>query len=56
MINFSQADLKNEDGYELWLRYHLIDDASLLEAYRATLTSIVFAVSIDSEGTHCNAA
>ncbi|MFW5972449.1 MAG: alpha-glucuronidase family glycosyl hydrolase [Bacteroidota bacterium] len=30
-----------EDGYELWLRYHPIDDAALLHAYRAAATEIV---------------
>lgn len=31
----------NEDGYELWLRYKLIDDADLLETYRARLQNLV---------------
>lgn len=35
--------LKNEDGYELWLRYHLVDDADLLSSYREQIREIVFA-------------
>jgi alpha-glucuronidase len=34
--------LPNEDGYELWLRYHLIDDATRLAEYRAAIQQIVF--------------
>ena len=30
-----------EDGYELWLRYPAVSDASLLQHYRGTLSSIV---------------
>lgn len=40
MISVSRS--KNEDGYELWLRYHLIEDADLLAAYRAAVQQIVF--------------
>jgi alpha-glucuronidase len=29
-----------EDGYQLWLRYHLIDNPSLLQQYRLAITSI----------------
>ncbi|MBN2004005.1 MAG: alpha-glucuronidase [Anaerolineae bacterium] len=31
------APLKNEDGYELWLRYRQVDDAERLAQYRKTL-------------------
>jgi alpha-glucuronidase len=41
MIEFPEHNLPDEDGYELWLRYKLIDVANLLEAYRAAIQSIV---------------
>ena len=28
------AELRAEDGYQLWLRYDLINEASLLQEYR----------------------
>ena len=34
--------LPDEDGYELWLRYHQIDDESILAAYRQAITQIIF--------------
>ncbi|MCB9458499.1 MAG: alpha-glucuronidase [Anaerolineaceae bacterium] len=34
--------LKNEDGYELWLRYNLIEDEELLASYRQQVTHIKF--------------
>src|SRR2546430_15771453 len=30
-----------EDGYDLWLRYRLVDDAGRLAQYRAALTHLV---------------
>jgi alpha-glucuronidase len=36
------SPFKDEDGYELWLRYRLINDADLREYYRAALTYIIF--------------
>jgi len=30
-----------EDGYELWLRYHRISDAALLQQYQASISSLV---------------
>jgi alpha-glucuronidase len=41
MTDFSEYHLPDEDGHELWLRYKLIDDATLLEAYRAAIQQIV---------------
>jgi len=35
------STLPNEDGYDLWLRYNLIDDANLLDVYRSMLKNIV---------------
>ena len=32
--------LKAESGYDLWLRYKLIDNSSLLNAYRSSITSV----------------
>lgn len=32
----------DEDGYELWLRYQLIDEAALLESYRNIIQQVVF--------------
>ena len=34
--------LQSEDGYDLWLRYRLVDDAERLAEYRAAITQIVF--------------
>jgi alpha-glucuronidase len=34
--------LKNEDGYELWLRYPLVDNPEVLSSYRRLITQIVF--------------
>lgn len=31
----------NEDGYDLWLRYRLVDDSALLSRYRAAFTHVV---------------
>lgn len=35
------STLPDEDGYELWLRYKLVDEANLLVAYRSTIKNIV---------------
>src|SRR5207248_2335911 len=37
----AQAPPPNEDGYDLWLRYRLISNASLLADYRAAITRLV---------------
>ena len=31
----------NESGYDLWMRYHRIDDPALLRAYRSGITQVV---------------
>lgn len=31
----------NEDGYDLWLRYRLVDDSALLSRYRVAFTHVV---------------
>ncbi|MEV6271520.1 alpha-glucuronidase family glycosyl hydrolase [Kribbella sp. NPDC051936] len=31
----------NEDGYDLWLRYRLVDDSAVLSRYRAAFTHVV---------------
>ncbi|MEO8395767.1 MAG: alpha-glucuronidase family glycosyl hydrolase, partial [Chloroflexota bacterium] len=36
------SPLPNEDGYDLWLRYPLIDNAERLAEYRAAIQRIVF--------------
>jgi alpha-glucuronidase len=36
---------RNEDGYELWLRYKTIDNPETLSAYRTTITHIVMEAS-----------
>jgi alpha-glucuronidase len=41
MTELPEQNLSDEDGYELWLRYKLIDDANLLEVYRAAIQRIV---------------
>lgn len=33
---------KDEDGYELWLRYHLIDNPEVLQRYRDSIQQIKF--------------
>ncbi len=35
--------MRDEDGYQLWLRYALIDDPASLTTYRAMITQILFA-------------
>ena len=35
------ARLRAEDGYELWLRYRLVSDATRLAEYRSAITSLV---------------
>lgn len=42
MSSFSASPFKDEDGYELWLRYHRIDDGYLRESYRQAISGIVF--------------
>jgi alpha-glucuronidase len=37
----AQASLPDEDGYDLWLRYRLVSNASLLASYRASITRLV---------------
>jgi alpha-glucuronidase len=37
---------KAEDGYRLWLRYNLIDDAALLQQYRQQITGIAYNTGI----------
>ena len=34
LLMYINADLYAEDGYRLWLRYDIVDDASLLEEYK----------------------
>jgi alpha-glucuronidase len=47
VINFliGAATLYAEDGYRLWLRYDKIDNATLLQQYRNSLTGIQFTAS-----------
>lgn len=41
LIFFSAATcLKAEDGYELWLRYKMVDNSTLLSSYRQLVTDI----------------
>src|SRR5690606_8823153 len=42
MNSDSTKQLKDEDGYELWLRYHLIDNSELLTLYRESIQQIKF--------------
>jgi alpha-glucuronidase len=37
----SLLPVRAEDGYDLWLRYHLTDNASLLQQYRAGIAGIL---------------
>ncbi len=41
MTNKTNKRLPNEDGYELWLRYPLIDNPEVLDAYRKAITQII---------------
>src|SRR3954470_11711076 len=34
--------LPDEDGYDLWLRYRLVDNAERLAEYRAAITQVFF--------------
>jgi alpha-glucuronidase len=36
------GNIKAENGYELWLRYNKIDDATLLQQYRNNISSVQF--------------
>jgi alpha-glucuronidase len=47
VINFliGAATLYAEDGYRLWLRYDKIDNATLLQQYRNSITGIQFTAS-----------
>jgi len=45
MTAINNSALPNEDGYELWLRYTLIDDDDLLETYRAKIKNLVMDTS-----------
>ena len=33
-------NMKNEDGYELWLRYRLVDDPTRLKQYREAIQNV----------------
>ncbi|MEZ4668305.1 MAG: alpha-glucuronidase family glycosyl hydrolase [Anaerolineae bacterium] len=35
------SSLPNEDGYELWLRYCLVDDEAVLASYRSAIQAVV---------------
>lgn len=37
----SDRTVRNEDGYELWLRYRRIDDPAVLAAYRTAFSQVV---------------
>ena len=41
MTHENSSTLSDENGYELWLRYKLIDDAELLDTYRATIKTMI---------------
>lgn len=43
ILSFIPSALMAEDGYRLWQRYDLIEDASLLKTYRNTLNEVVVA-------------
>lgn len=45
MSVFADRPLNNEDGYELWQRYLLVDKPDLLSHYRETITQIVISDS-----------
>ncbi len=38
---FAECIAHGEDGYDLWLRYHKVDNPVLLKQYRKTMTEIV---------------
>ena len=38
--NTAPSQEANEDGYDLWLRYRLVTNASRLAEYRGTFTSV----------------
>ena len=40
-IKIIDMNLKNEDGYELWLRYRAVDDPNRMAQYRETIQNVV---------------
>ena len=40
LLSFLTASLCAEDGYDLWLRYRLIDNNTLLQQYRAAISGL----------------
>jgi alpha-glucuronidase len=45
MNTFTARQSKNEDGYELWLRYTPVEDSDVLTAYRTAIAQIVMDAS-----------
>jgi alpha-glucuronidase len=43
VVLLAPATTRAEDGYELWLRYPLVSDPSLLTQYRASISSLLVA-------------
>jgi alpha-glucuronidase len=41
LLSLLTASLFAEDGYDLWLRYKLIDNPTLLQQYRATISGLL---------------
>ena len=54
IIAFRPPSAFAEDGYELWLRYHRVADATLLKQYRSTVTGLL--VSGESATARATAA
>lgn len=43
LIQSFQPEKQNEDGYEAWLRYPLVEDADVLEQYRSLINAVIIA-------------
>ncbi len=43
LVQTYQSDKPNEDGYEAWLRYQLVEDAEMLQQYRSMINSVIVA-------------
>jgi alpha-glucuronidase len=41
VLSGARAPSPVDDGYDLWLRYRVVDDAALLRQYRASIASVV---------------
>src|SRR5215216_1608168 len=41
ILALTPVSARGEDGYELWLRYQRVSDATLLKQYRSAVTTVI---------------